>query len=250
MQSVLTALRVLEFVSESQPVGVSEVARALDIPKSSAQRSLVTLSLAGWIQRVENDQSRWTMTTRALVVGNRVNSDLIALARPAMEQLHGETRETIHFLVREGDALILVEHLESPQILRSSYPLGTRMPMTATSSGKAFLAALAPEEGNVLLQQATTRYTETTVTDVQTVAKELDEIRVRGFATNRGEFTNGIHAVGAVVLGADERPVAAISVSLPSSRMSDDRRELYGAAVSRAAQSVSALLGYRAGPRG
>ena len=249
MQSVLTALRVLEFVSESPSVGVSEVARALEISKSSAQRSLVTLSHAGWIQRAENDQTRWTITTRALVVGNRVNRDLIAVARPVMEQLHGDTRETIHFLVREGDALVLVEHLESPQILRSSYPLGTRMPMTATSSGKAFLAALSPEERDVFLEGAATQYTSSTVTDIRTLAKELDETGRRGFATNRGEFTNGIHAVGAAILGVDGRPVAAISISLPSSRMDDDRRDLYGTAVARAAQSVSVLLGYRGDAR-
>jgi IclR family acetate operon transcriptional repressor len=246
VQSVLTALRVLEFVSESQPVGVSEVARALDIPKSSAQRSLTTLCAAGWIERADGDHStQWSLTTRVLLIGNRVNGDLISVARPAMERLHVETNETIHFLVRDGNDLVLVEHLESPQILRSSYPLGTRMAMWATSSGKAYLAALPGDEVDAVLNEGMTRHTPATVTEARILKDQLEEVRSKGYATNRGEFTGGIYAVGAAVLGVDARPVAAFSVSVPSSRMDDERWSLYGNAVARAAQSVSVALGYR-----
>lgn len=71
MQSVLNALRVLEEVAARQPVGVADLARALDLPKSSAQRALRTLDTAGWIRPAGGEVTRWVLTTKALQVGRR-----------------------------------------------------------------------------------------------------------------------------------------------------------------------------------
>src|ERR1700746_2108386 len=99
MSSVQTALRVLEAVSERQPAGVSDIARQLDIPKTSAQRALTALRAAGWIRPASEQQpTRWVLTPRALIVGSRAGGEmrLTALVRPLMERLHVDTRETIH----------------------------------------------------------------------------------------------------------------------------------------------------------
>src|SRR4051794_25755308 len=106
MGSVQTALRVLEAVSELQPVGVSDLARRLELPRSSAQRALATLGAEGWIRPLDHERStRWVLTARALVVGSRAGGELRlpAVARPALERLHAQTSETIHLLVQEGD---------------------------------------------------------------------------------------------------------------------------------------------------
>ena len=249
MQSVLTALRVLETVSENQPIGVSDVARLLGIPKSSAQRALVTLKTAGWIQKAENDQdTRWVITSRALTVGNRAGGDVVGVARPAMERLHVETRETIHFLVREGNDLVLVEHLESPQVLRSSYPLGTRMPMTATSSGKAFLAALSHADAESIIGEELRAFSPATIMKPHRLWAQLDEIRALGYATNVGEFSSDIRAVGAAVLDAGAHPIAAISISVPAQRMNEQHWHQYGIMVADAARSISSEIGYRSNP--
>lgn len=247
MHSVLTAFRVLEAVSEHQPVGVSDIARHLGVPKSSAQRALRALKEAGWI-RPESDRqpTRWVLTPRALVVGSRAGGELrlTALARPVMEQLHAQTRETIHLLVREGDDMVIVEHLESPHVVRSSYPLGTRVPMGATSSGKAFLAALPPGQAQAVLAHGLAAATELTITDSGELSAELEQTRRRGYATNRGELDQDIRAVAAAILDAGGRPVASISISVPAQRMPDELWECYGTMIADAARAAGEALGH------
>ncbi|MEN3284487.1 MAG: IclR family transcriptional regulator, acetate operon repressor [Solirubrobacteraceae bacterium] len=253
MGSVHTALRVLEVVSERQPVGVSEVGRELGIPKSSAQRALVVLRDAGWLRPIDEGRAtRWALTPRALIVGSRAGGEmrLTAVARPTMEHLHAETRESIHLLVREGDDMVLVEHLESPQPVRSSYPLGMRAPMSASSTGKAFLAALAPEEAAEVIAHGLRATTAATITDPQQLLEDLEETRARGYATSRGELSADISAVAAAILDARRRPVASMSISLPTQRMTDDRWDAYGHMVAAASRQVSEALGHVADPLG
>jgi IclR family transcriptional regulator, acetate operon repressor len=253
MGSVHTALRVLEGVSEHQPVGVSDVARQLGLPKSSAQRALVALEAAGWIRSVGGGRAtRWALTPRALIVGSRAGGELRlpAVARPAMEQLHAETRETIHLLVREGDDMVLIERLESPQVVRSSYPLGMRAPMSASSSGKALLAAMSPDDAAEVVGHGLRASTEATIVDPARLRADLDETRARGYATNRGELRTDISAVAAAILDARRDAVASMSISVPAQRMTDDECwDRYGRMVADAAHQVSAALGHDDGGR-
>jgi IclR family transcriptional regulator, acetate operon repressor len=248
MSGVVTTLRVLEVVSELQPVGVSDVARNLELPKSSAQRALKALSDAGWIKKVEgNGLARWVLTPRALIVGSHAGGEvgLTTLARPAMEHLHAQTQETIHLLVHDGDFMVFVERLESPHVLRSSYPLGMRAPITACSSGKAFLSALPSDQASEIVSHGLPATTDSSITDQAQMLDELKETRARGFAMNHGELTPDISAVAAAILDARHSPVAALSISVPSQRMTDDRWSSYGAMVLSAAQQVSAELGHK-----
>jgi IclR family acetate operon transcriptional repressor len=249
MSSVQTALRVLEAVSERQPAGVSDIARQLDIPKTSAQRALTALRTAGWIRPASEQQpTRWVLTPRALIVGSRAGGDmrLTALVRPLMERLHVDTRETIHLLVRESDDMVIVEHLESPHVVRSSYPLGTRVPMCATSSGKALLAELPPDQAEPVLARGLAAVTDLTITDPEKMRAELEQTRRRGYATNRGELDQDIRAVAAAILDAAGRPVASISISVPAQRMPGELWDRYGTMVAGAARLASEALGHDA----
>jgi IclR family transcriptional regulator, acetate operon repressor len=248
MGSAVTTLRVLEVVSELQPVGVSDVARNLNVPKSSAQRALAALSEAGWIRKVDGDSlSRWVLTPRALIVGSHAGGEvgLTTLARPAMEHLHAQTQETIHLLVHDGDFMVIVERLESPHVLRSSYPLGMRAPITSSSSGKAFLAAMSREQAGDIISHGLPATTDSSITDQAQMLEEIDSTRSRGYALNHGELTPDISSVAAAILDARHAPVAALTISVPSQRMTEDRWDSYGVMALEAAQRVSAELGHK-----
>jgi IclR family acetate operon transcriptional repressor len=251
MGSVLTTLNVLEYVSEHQPIGVSDVARGLKLPKSSAQRALAALSEAGWIRK--NDESvlaRWVLTPRALIVGSQAGGEdgLTAFARPAMEKLRSQTQETINLLVRDGDFMVIVERVESPHMLRSAYPLGMRAAMSSCSGGKAFLATIPHDQVAEILSR------ELPLPEHAQMWDELDQTRMRGFAMNdnaRGFAVDDeiqapdISAVAAVIFDARHFPVAALSVTVPSQRMTAERWDSYGLYVIEAADKVSAALGHR-----
>jgi IclR family transcriptional regulator, acetate operon repressor len=244
MQSVLNTLRVLEEVASRQPIGVGQLARVLQMPKSSVQRALVALHTGGWIRPASGEVTRWVMTTRALAVGGRVGGDLDlrATALPIMEDLRRHTEETIHLTVPEDGKMVLIERLETDKPVRISMALGHALPMHASANGKAVLANSSPEVIKQLPAGELPRYTDTTITDPDKLRAELAAIRRRGFAVNHGEWRSDVGSVAAVVIGADEKPIASLSVNLPVSRLTQQSEAAFGAAVNAAANNLSARI--------
>jgi IclR family transcriptional regulator, acetate operon repressor len=167
VRNVLNTLRVLEEVAARQPIGVGELARVLDLPKSSVQRALVTLNTAGWIRQASGEVTRWVMTTKALAVGGRASGDLGLrdAAVPIMEDLRRRTEETIHLTVPQERSVVLIERLETSKPVRISMSLGHALPLHASANGKAVLANSGSEVIGRLLADELPRYTDTTITD-------------------------------------------------------------------------------------
>ncbi|MFJ2786116.1 MULTISPECIES: IclR family transcriptional regulator [unclassified Streptomyces] len=250
MQNVLNALRTLEEVAARQPIGVADLARALELPKSSVQRALVTLHTAGWIRQTAGTPTRWAVTTKALHVGRSATGELGLrdIAVPVMEELRRETDETVHLAVPEGGRIVLIERLETSRPVRIVLPLGQNLSAHASANGKAVLAASSAEAVERYIADGLARFTDASITDPGRLRAELTEIRARGYATNSGEWRDDVSAVAAAVIGADgTTPVASISVNVPSSRMTDTSRATLGAAVREAADRVGKLLRRAAG---
>lgn len=268
MQNVLNALRVLEEVAVRQPVGVADLARALELPKSSVQRSLRTLHTAGWIRPAGGGITRWAVTTKALYVGRHATGELSLrdVAVPVMEDLRRRSEETVHLTIPEGGRVVLIERLETSQPVRITLPLGTVLPLHASANGKAVLAAGGPEAVDRLLgagapvfhdelpgavedeprsADGLDRFTGTTITDRERLLAELAESRARGYATNGGEWRSDVSAVAAAVLGESGEPLASVSINVPTSRLTSASQERFGALVREGAAAISAALGSR-----
>lgn len=247
MRTVLSAFRVLEEVAYTQPVGVGELARRLQLPKSTVQRALRTLWTAGWICPDGAEVTRWVLTTRALHIGQRAIADLGVrdAAAALMHELRRETGETSHLMVREGDHAVLIERVETAHPIRAVIPLGSAVPLHGSSNGKAMLAWLPREQVTEILAGKLERYTDNTIVDWDEFFAELERVRKRGYASNVGEWRTDISAVASPIFDHDGTAVASISISAPGSRMTDALRERYGELVVEAAQRISATLGYR-----
>ncbi|MFF3978007.1 IclR family transcriptional regulator [Streptomyces sp. NPDC001828] len=245
MQNVLNALRALEEIAERQPIGVAELARAMELPKSSVQRSLLTLHEAGWIRPASGTPTRWVVTAKALYVGRRATGELGLrdAAVPVMEELRRRCGETVHLAVPEGDRVVLIERLETSQPVRIVLPLGQDLPVHASANGKAILAASPGETLERQLASGLAEFTAHTITDPERLRVELAEVRRRGYATNGGEWRADVSAVAAAVTGVDGLPVASLSVNVPTSRMSDASCVEFGAMVVVAAERLGHALG-------
>jgi len=248
MQNVLNALRVIEEVATRQPVGVSELSRVLVMPKSSVQRAVRTLHEAGWLRPAGDQLTRWALTTRVLEVGRRAIGDLTlrGAAIPIMEELRERTGETVHLNAYDAVAKrdVLIERLETPKPIRITLPLGSSSPLPASANGKAILACHSPEEVDKLLSDGLLRYTDATILDMAELRAELEVVRSRGFATNRGEWRADIAAVGAAILGERGAPIGSMSISTPYDRMPEELSPVYGEMVREAARKVSNSLGH------
>lgn len=244
MQSVLRSLAVLETVSEMQPVGVSKLARTIALPKPTVSRILKTLEHAGWVTAEgEPGDVRWIITARALSVGSHVMNqvDLRALARPIITQLGTETDENIHLSVPDGRMLVLVDKVHSSRSVQTIAQIGERVPMHLTASGWAFLSRLPAADVGAFLPDEDTSITKAG-DDRKWLMDELAVVRERGYAVNPGRWRPDVAAIASAVVDRSDRPIAAISISMPSYRLTEDIREPYGELVHSATVKLGAQL--------
>jgi IclR family acetate operon transcriptional repressor len=243
VRSVMMALRIIDEVAMHQPIGVSDLARRLDLPKSSVQRALQTLHSAGWIQPAAAETTQWSLTHHMFVVGQRAAGDLglRSVAVPVMEELRALSQETVHLAVAEGDSVIVIERLESPRPVRTNVHLGMAVPIAASANGKAILATRSAEQIDALIKQGLTAYTAKTITDEERFRDEIATIRRRGYATNDEEWREDVSAVSAAIVSGNDT-VGAISISTPAHRLTRRLQSSYGTAVRAAAERIAEAL--------
>ncbi|MFE7721898.1 IclR family transcriptional regulator [Nocardia rhizosphaerihabitans] len=242
--SVVSAFRVLECVAQMQPVGLSELSRAVDLPKSTVQRALLTLHEIGWLRPTNTQPTRWNLTYRAFSVGSQARDHqfLRESALPFLNDLQLTTTETIHLTAPDGRELVLIERLDTSHPLRAFLPLGSRIPLHASASGLAFLAASNREFVDDYLAQDLAPQTDRTLTDPDAVREAIEQVRLQGYSVNPEGLSRGITAIGAAVVDAHGEPIGSVSVSGPSIRISEDLFETFGKAVRETVQRIHAVL--------
>ncbi|MCO8243700.1 MULTISPECIES: IclR family transcriptional regulator [unclassified Haladaptatus] len=200
-------------------VGISELADALEFTRSTTYKHLATLRELGY---VEKDGVEYSLSYRFLEIGSRIqyDSDLYRAGRPAIDRLATTTDETASLVVKQGSSTIdLYQSTDTP----SKSELTDRY-LHCTAAGKAILARLSPTEIDAILDDVgLPERTDNTITDRDRLERELDGIRDRGIAIERGEQhpeRNGI----AVALEHDG-DVAAVYVAGHADRLSSKRLE-------------------------
>lgn len=241
--SVVTAIRVLEAVSELQPVGLSELARHLDASKATVLRSLTTLAEMRWISQGERGGTDWSLTAHAFAVAVRggIMGTLREVALGPMHALQLDSTETVHLAIPDGDQLILAERIDTPHALRAFLALGSRIPLHASATGLAYLSAGSDEAIDAYLSQELERVTEHTLIDADRVREETRAVRARGYSINEGGLSDGITSLGAPIVAAGGSPLGAVSISGPSSRITPDRYAEIGSAVRATAGEIGRL---------
>lgn len=243
-RSVSTAIKVLEAVAEYQPIGLSVLSRHLEIPKATVHRTLLTLEELGWLARTDPDSGKWTITIHAYVVASSGSSGskIRDAAMGPLNALQLDTAETVHLAVPDGPNMVVIERLDTPHPLRTFLALGSRVPMHASATGLAYLAALADNYLEEYLQHLLEASTPFTLVDPQSLRAEITRARSQGFVLSEQGLSAGITSLGAVLLGREAHPVGSISISGPSSRITAERYEEYGKAISQTALKISRAL--------
>jgi IclR family transcriptional regulator, acetate operon repressor len=242
MKSVTRSLRILEAVAQHQPVTVGELTKLFGLPKSTVQRTLVTLAEAGWLRASRKDTTRWEIGARVLAVRPAAlqGSSLLAVAHEPMVRLRDALNETIHLSVPDVlQSMVVVDRVDCDHPVRTFHTIGDTSPLHATAAGRAVLAHLPTSDVEECIAQGLERFTETTPTDPDELRAELDRIRTDGYAVNRNQYRAGICAVAAPVLDEDGTPLAAVAVSMPDSRFDPNRLPEWGGMVADAATETT-----------
>lgn len=231
-------LGVLEALAELGEGGLSRLAERTGLAKSTLYRLLQTLVRLGF---VEEEGGVYRVGPRGFAVGQAYpRKNLLQAARPEMEALVERFGESVNLAVRSGLEALYLDQVEGRQLVRLFTAPGTRAPLHATGVGKVLLAFGGIPEGLVLEP-----YTPYTLTQWDRLLEALEEVRVQGYALDNEERELGVRCVAAPVFGPEGRVVAALSLSAPSRRLSQEEAHRLAKEVVEAAKRASLRLGFR-----
>ncbi len=230
-QSASRVLAVLERIARHQPVGVSELARRLGADKSAVQRAIMTLADNGWICAAPGTPTRWQLTAHIFAVAHigHGSNDLRRRARSVLEALRDESQETVLLTVPDIRRFVVIDALESLQLLRTVPSIGLTVPVRGSATSRAVLAYMKSEKQIALLGEAPDA----------AQRREFEATRRRGYAVNDGDVVQGSTNIAAPIFEADGQPIAAVVVSGPSERLTPKRHPTVGAMVLAAARDLS-----------
>jgi IclR family transcriptional regulator, KDG regulon repressor len=249
VKSLSSALRLLSFFnSEREEWKVTELAEKAGLHKSQISRILRTFEAHGFIEKTpESGEYRLGRAFRAFAVLVRSDEDLVRISRPIMHELNHQTQGTILLKLRDQGETVTIDKVESGHFLRLGYPIGHRLPLNASASGKVFLAYMLRAEVKELYTQGWFRkFTPNTKMDLTAIEEELAAIRRRGFAVSNEEHLLGARAVAAPIFNGDSVLMATLGVGLPVTLFPRGRIAELGASVKNAAKKISRRLGYKA----
>jgi DNA-binding IclR family transcriptional regulator len=245
VQSVDRAAAILEILARDGEAGVTEVARELDVHKSTASRLLAALDRRELVtQDAARGKFRLGLGIVRLAGAATRRLDVVQESRPVARALAREVGETVNLaILADRDALYL-DQVAGPAALSPHNWAGQRIPLHATSDGKVLLAYLTDAERDRCLTPPLRRFTDCTITAVAAFPALLAQVRERGYATAVNELEDGLTAIAAPVRDAEGHVVASVRASGPSFRIPADRIPALAVAVRRAATEVSRRLGW------
>ena len=248
LATVTKALEILEpFDSNRDDLSMTQIAEAINLPKSSVFRYLATLERYNYLER-DSETERYHLGMKLLQLGAIVTRrhQLRSVALPVMAQLRETFGETVNLVIPRRDKVIYLEVLESPSAIKMSAQIGQEDFAHASALGKAMLSLLSPAQLDTMEKWPLIRCTDNTITEWPALLLELEEVRRRGFAIDERESNMEVRCVGAAIQDYRSQ-VAAISISGPENRLTRVLALEIGPELMKATNHVSALLGHKQG---
>ncbi|MBG6248924.1 MULTISPECIES: glyoxylate bypass operon transcriptional repressor IclR [Symbiopectobacterium] len=248
VQSLTRGLTLLELIAQANgSVALTDLAQQAGLPNSTTHRLLTTMQQQGFVRQV-GDLGFWTIGSHAFIVGSSFlqSRNLLAMVHPMLRKLMEASGETVNLAVLDNSdhQAIIIDQVQCTALMRMSAPIGGKLPMHASGAGKAFLANLSDDQVSSLLhRKGLHAYTNATLVSPVHLKEDLAQIRRRGYSFDDEEHALGLRCIAACLFDEHREPFAAISISGPISRITDDRVTELGALVISAAKEVTLAYG-------
>lgn len=223
-RSTSRVLDILEQLSlHKSGMTLTELSQLLQAPKSSLFPIVHTMEERGFLMLDSN--SRYRIGPHAYLTGMSYESpaSMHSIIQDKMREIVSQCRETCHLGILADSDVLYVAKIESPQPIALRSKVGNRLPAYCTGVGKALLYPLSLAELHALYPDGLARYTSNTITNIQTLYEELQEVARTGFAYEYSEATEGVECI-AVPLRRGTQVLASISICIPSFRSTPEKR--------------------------
>ena len=238
-----TSFTIIELLRDNEGATVTELTEKLERSQSTVHNHLKTLNRLGYVDKKGNT---YYLGLKFLDLGDiaRDRWNLYQAAKQELDELVSDIGEHGQVMVEEMDRGVYIYQAKTERAVQTDSHIGTPVDLHATAVGKAYLAHLSEERRSDLLDRLElSERTPSTYTDRDELKDELNTIREQGFAFNDEERFVGMRAVGAPVIGPEDKVLAALSVSGPVTRMSGER---YREEIPEKIMQAAHIIGIRA----
>jgi DNA-binding IclR family transcriptional regulator len=250
--SVKKTFAILSAISSSKEgLGVSELAKGLNIAKSTVHGMTAALEEVGAIMR-HPQTKKYKLGFMLFEIGRQAFSqiDLKTSARPVMEELMEKTQASVFLGTLNWDRVTVMDTVESRQDLKITAPIGTTMSLFAGAVGKVFLASMDEEQTRrIIASKGLPRFTDNSIVDGERYLKELTKVREQGYAVDDEEYIMGVRAAASPLVGLGQLQSAVWTVgfkaNLHNKKMQNLIKETHKAAKTISRRIRDQLLGKR-----
>jgi DNA-binding IclR family transcriptional regulator len=248
VKSLHKILDIIETLAKVGTAGIREISSLTGYPAPTIHRMVSTLVERDYLKQ-DPDTKKLSLSFKFLALGTSVQErlKLTELARPHLERLMQETRESVNLAIRDGDYAVYLLQIQSDySMLQLFTKPGARVPLYCTGVGKAFLSRWTDEEVRAYLARTEMRAgTAKTLVDPDRILEEVNRIRLQGFSVDNEEMEDGVRCVAALILNHKGETEAAVSISGAAMRISPEEVRSYARSVQNCAMAVSQELGFR-----
>jgi DNA-binding IclR family transcriptional regulator len=249
MELIDRTFKILElFLNHEGPLGIYELSKLSGLSPAVIHRIANALMDKGYLVQKEK-RGKYSLGLKFLDFSYAIQERLKIkdIAYPYMLRLSKEADEAVTLGILDGKQLLVIERIDTNHDLRVGGAVGKRAPLHSAAVGKLLLAQMSEAERRAILEDKsiTEKFTDTTITDMRGMEKELARFRAEGCAYDRQEMAIGIWSVAAPVYGITGRIEAGVAILAPSARVTAEKETRFAALTKEAAAKISLAVGYR-----
>jgi len=247
IKSIVKAAKAINVLAAAgQPMSLAAMSKELQISKSTLHGIISTLVDVKFIAQ-DQQSGRYRLGTRLFELGSAISNqwDVRKIGYPIIQQIVAGIGETVHMAVLDDYEVLYINKLESTSSIRIVTDVGAKLPAYCTGLGKALLSGMSRLELQCYVSaKGLAKKTENTITTFDGLWKEMQLIRLRGYAIDEQEFVEGLRCCAAPIRNHAGAIVSAISISGPISRIQGEKFDLCKKTLQKAAEEISLQMGY------
>ncbi len=244
--SITKAITILNCFSYEKPrLRLKDISDITGINQPTAYRLLNTLKEFSLIEQHEGNYllGRGFLKYEGIVLNSM---EIRRICLPYLEELSNNLKLNVNLAVLDGNEVIYVARAETPYCMYGYFHIGMRRPIYCTALGKV-LVCKSPEIVREVFRREVNRYTLHTITDEDIFVKEIEKVRLQGYAVDLEEWNNGVNCIAAPLYDAAGQVIAGISISGPTSVQPLDKLMEYVPILIEYSNRLSARMGSRGG---
>jgi len=225
IKSIIKAFNILELLVENEKLSIGELNDMTTYGKSTVHRLVGTLKQLNYVDQDIID-GKYFMTIKIFEMGNRVANRIPIknIAQPYLEELYEKCKETVNLGILDNNEVIYLNKIVTEEPLRINLDVGRRIPVYCSALGKAILAFNEETDISKLKFQ---KFTGKTIESVENLKNELENIRKFGYSYDDEEYIEGLVCIARPILDNNGNAIAAISIAIPKTRLTDEKKQKY-----------------------